>query len=123
MGAALLLLLRGKSDLGWRVLSWITLLRSGWSSRWCRLQCLGAVCQSWRFLEEFPLLRCLPRRAVRPWKFGLCLCHRFFQSFWCMGVACGVRRIGSGRVRCLVQQWIHVLREAFDEFQHFSTLR
>ena len=25
----------------------------------------------------------------------------------------------SGRVRCLVQQWIHVLREALDEFQHF----
>ena len=25
----------------------------------------------------------------------------------------------SGRVRCLVQQWTHVLREALDEFQHF----
>ena len=25
----------------------------------------------------------------------------------------------SGRVRYLVQQWIHVLREALDEFQHF----
>ena len=25
----------------------------------------------------------------------------------------------SGRVRCLVQRWIRVLREALDEFQHF----
>ena len=25
----------------------------------------------------------------------------------------------SGRVRCLVQQWIHVLREALGEFQYF----
>ena len=39
---------------------------------------------------------------------------------WCLGVACGVRRIGSsGRVHCLVQQWIHVLREALGEFHLF----
>ena len=103
MGAALLWLLRGKSGPGWRVLSWSTLLRSGWSSRWCRLP--GAACQSWRLLEEFPLLRCLPHRAVCTWKSGLCPRPRIFQSFWCMGVACGVLCIGfSGRVRFLVQQ-------------------
>ena len=33
-------------------------------SRWCCL-CQGATCQSWRLLEEFSLLRCQPRRAVR----------------------------------------------------------
>ena len=39
---------------------------------------------------------------------------------WCLCVACGVRRIGSfARVRCLVQQWIHVLREALGEFHLF----
>ena len=100
---------------------WV-LVSGGWNaaahSRWCRL-CVGAACQLWRLLEEIPL-RCLPRRAVCTWKTGLCLCPRIFQSFWCMGVACGVRRVGfSGRVRCLVQQWMHVLREALDEFQHF----
>ena len=80
-------------------------LRSWWRHE---QQCVGAAGQLWRLLEEFPLLRCLPRRADRSWKSGLCLRHRFFQSFWCFGVACGVRRIGfSGRVRCLVQQWIH----------------
>ena len=40
MGVALLWLLRGKSGPAWCVLSWSTLSRSGWSSRWCRL-CLG----------------------------------------------------------------------------------
>ena len=45
---------------------------------------------------------------------------RICQSlFWCMGVACGVQRIGFfGRVRYMVQQWIHVLREALDDFFH-----
>ena len=27
-----------------------------WCSRWCRL-CTGAACQSWRLMEEFPVLR------------------------------------------------------------------
>ena len=53
----------------------------GWGaatlSRLCRL-CAGAACQSWRLLEEFPLLRCLPRRAVRTWKTGSPLPSRLF---------------------------------------------
>ena len=60
------------------VLSWSTLVRSGWSSCWCRL-CL-ATSPSWRLLEEFPLLRA-PRRAIHTWKSGLCLRPRIFQSF------------------------------------------
>ena len=36
----------------------------------------------------------------------------------CLGVAFGVRCI---RDACLVQQWIHVLREAFGELHIFST--
>ena len=50
-----------------------------WSSRWGRL-CL-ATSPSWRVLEEFPLPCCLSHRAVRTWKFGLCLRPRIFQSF------------------------------------------
>ena len=42
----------------------------------------GAACQLWRLLEEFPLLRCLPRRLVRTWKYGLCFRPRIFQSSW-----------------------------------------
>ena len=76
--------------------SWSTLLHSGWSGRWCRL-CTGAACQPWRLLEEFPLLRCLPCRVVRTWKSGLCFRPRIFQSFWCLGVACGVSRIFGTR--------------------------
>ena len=38
--------------------------------------------------------------------FGCCL---WSTSYW----------IFRGRVHCLVQQWIHVLREALVEFQHF----
>ena len=45
----------------------------------------------------------------------------------CLGVACGVQRSGFFReilrARHLVRQWIHVLREALDEFLTFSTLR
>ena len=59
----------------------------------------GGACQSWRLLEESPLPRCLPRRAVRTWKSGLRL---LFQSFWCLGVACGVRRIGFFGTRALL---------------------
>ena len=87
-----------------------------WSSCWCRL-CL-ATSPSWRRLEEFPLLRAL-RRAIRTWKSGLCLRPRFFQSFgvWVLPLEYVVF---SGRVLCLVQQWIHVLREAFGELHMLS---
>ena len=91
---------------------------AGLGARWCRL-CVGAACQSWRLMEEFPLPRC---RVVALFALGN-LDSAFAlvsSSPWCMGVACGVRRIGfSGCVRSLVQQWIHVLQEALDEFQHF----
>ena len=55
-----------------------------------------------KLLGEFPHLRRVAARAVRTWKAGLLyFCSRNFQPlFWCMGVACGVQRIGfSGRVR------------------------
>ena len=87
-----------------------------WSSCWCRL-CLASS-QSWRLLEEFPLLRAL-RRAIRTWKSGLFLRPRIFQSFgvWVLPLEYVVF---SGRVLCLVQQWLHVLREAFGELHIFS---
>ena len=55
-----------------------------------------AACQSWRLLKEFSSSTLLCRRAVRTRKSGLCLRSRIFQSFWCMGVSCRVRRIGFG---------------------------
>ena len=60
-------------------------------------------------------------RAVRTWNSGLRLRPRIFQSFgvWVLPVEYAVF---SGRVRCLVPQWIHVLREAFGEF-HMLMLR
>ena len=39
-----------------------------WSSRWCRL-CTGAACQSWRLVEEFPVL-C--GRLVAQFSLGIC---------------------------------------------------
>ena len=56
----------------------------------------AALCQPTVALEEFPLLRRFAR-AVRTWKSGLRLRPRIFQSFWCLGVACGVRRIFGTR--------------------------
>ena len=84
-------------------------MSGGWGaatpSRWCRL-CAGAVCQSWRLLEEFPLLRCLPRRAVRTWKTGhFAFVFVFFSLFWRMGVACGVQRIGFFGRSCVHFTW------------------
>ena len=102
---------------------WSTILRSGWSSRWCRLGA-GAACQSWRLLEEFPLLRCLLCRAVRTWKSGhFSFALVSFSACSCVGVASGVQRIGHFGRSCvhlhLVRRWINVLREALDEFTHF----
>ena len=90
VGAALLWLLRGKSGPGWRVLSWSTLLRSGWSSRWCRL-CLDTS-PSWRLLEEFPLLRASPPCCshLEIWTSPSPSCLSVLR---CLGVASGVRRI------------------------------
>ena len=51
-GCGSLWLLRGKSGPGWRVLSWSTLLRSGWNSRWCRL-CLGPPVSHGGFGKNF----------------------------------------------------------------------
>ena len=70
-------------------------------------------------MEELPIQRCrgVALFALGNQDFAFAL---VYFSPWCMGVACGVRRIGfSGCVRCLVQQWIHVLQESLDEFQHF----
>ena len=92
-----------------------------WSSRWCRL-CTGAACQSWRLMEEFPLLRCLPRRGVRSLKSGhFYFCLRIFQSlFWCMGVACGVQRIGCFGTRALLGSTVDTCSsKALEEFTYF----
>ena len=84
---------------------WSTVSRSGWSSRSCRL-CAGAACQSWRLLEEFPLQRCLLCRAVRTWKSGhFSFALVSFSLFWCMGVACGVQRIGYFGRSCVHCTW------------------
>ena len=56
-------------------------------------------------------------RVVRTWKSGLAFA---LVSFSPSGVCVlPVEYVSSGRVRCLVQQWIHVLWEVLDEFQHF----
>ena len=78
------------------LLLWFTLLPSGLEqllvqtvrgSRLSVMEAFGRISSS-----TLP-----PRRAIRTWKFGLCLRPRFFQSFWCLGVACGVRRIFGTR--------------------------
>ena len=69
-------------------------------------------------MEEFPFLRC---RVVALFALGNLDFAFALVSFspWCFCVACGVRLIGFGMRALLVQQWIHVLQEAFDEFQYF----
>ena len=62
----------------------------------------------------------MPHRAVHAWKSGLCLRPRNFQSFWVWVLPVEYVALDfSRRVRSLVQQWIHVLRESLDEFQLF----
>ena len=83
----------------------------------------AAACQSWRLLEELPLLGCLPLRAVRTWKSGLCLRPRIFQSFWCLGVACGVRRNGFVGTRALLGPTVDTCSTGgFGRILVFSTL-
>ena len=77
-----------------------------WSSCWCRL-CL-ATSPSWRLLEEFPLLRPLAALfAPGNLDFAFALVSFSLSVFGC----CLWSTLYSGRVLCLVQQWIHVLRE------------
>ena len=87
-----------------------------WSSRWCRL-CTGAACQSWRLLEEFPVLRCclvavfalgnldistLPSYlSVLDLVYGCCLWN---TAYWIFRDACATW-FDSGYMF-----WIHVLR-------------
>ena len=52
----------------------------------------------------------------------LLLCPRMFQPFSVFG-CCLWSTAYLGRVRHLALQWIHVLREALDEFHIFSTVR
>ena len=90
--------------------SWSTLLRSGWSSRWCRL-CTGAACQPWMLLEEFTLLRCLPCRAVRTWETGhFSFALVSFSLFWRLGVACEYSVLKFSGDPHLVRQSLLVLR-------------
>ena len=88
-----------------------------WSSRWCRL-CLAAG-QLWRLLEEFPVLRCrlVALFALGNLDFAFTLVSFSPSVFGC----CLWSTSYSGRVRCLVPQWIFCLREALDEFHIFST--
>ena len=76
------------------LLLWFTLLPSASSSRCCRL-CLAA-CQSWRLLEEFPLLRAsAPRYShLEIWTSSS---SSYLSVLWCLGVASGVRRIFGTR--------------------------
>ena len=54
------------------------------------------------YLDIFPLPSNLSDLVL------VCGCGLWSTACWILG-----------RVRCLFQQWIHVLREALDEFQHF----
>ena len=86
------LLLRGKSGALWSaplvypLTQWLGAAAGAGCAR-----VLRSVSQR-KLLEEFPVLRAVCR-VVRTWKSGLRFCPRIFQSFWCMCVACGVRRI------------------------------
>ena len=84
---------------------------------WCFLVCSSGL-PSDPVAWSAGCARRVAARAVRTWKSGLLdLLPRMFQSLlWCLGVACGVLDF-SGDLACsLVRQWIHVLREALDEF-------
>ena len=120
MGAALLWLLRSKSGPAWCVLLLVYPLTQ-WLEQPLLQTVPGAACQSWRLLEEFPLLSCLPCRAIRTWKSGLRLRPRIFESFWCLGVACGVVLV-SGRVRCLGHKVVTCSTGGFGRISVFSTL-
>ena len=123
MGVAIFWLLRGKSGPGWCFFSWSTLLRSGWSSRWCRL-CAGAACQPWRLLEEFPLRRaCLAALfALEIWT--LLLCPRIFQLILAFGCCLWSTAYWIFReiLRAphLVRQWIHVIRGLWKNLHIFN---
>ena len=70
--------------------------------------------------ESFSFFTCRSRRADCTWKSGLLyLCPRFLQSLWVWVLPVEHVFDFSGRERCLVQQWIHMLREALGEFQYF----
>ena len=82
----------------------------------------GAACQSWRLLEEFSLLRCLlvALFAIGNLDFAFAL---VYFSPWCMGVACGVRRIGFG-TRALLGLTVDTCSlRGFGRISSFSTLR
>ena len=86
------------------------------SSRWCRL-CTGAACQPWRSSGRISCSTCYVSRCshLEIWTLPSPLCLSVLLVYGC----CLWSTSYSGRVRCLVQQWIHVLWEALDEFQHF----
>ena len=72
-------------------------------------------------LEEFPLPRRFAR-AGRTWKLDTSPLPSYLSALF--GVGCCLWSTAYlGRERYLVQQWIHVLREALDEFHLFSTVR
>ena len=91
----------------------------GLGAWWCRL-CLGAAGQLWRLLEESPGLRAASSRCLHL-EIWILLSPSFLSVLVLVNWCClWVQRMDfSGRVRYLVQQWIHVLREALDEFLHF----
>ena len=73
-----------------------------------------AACQPWRLLEEFPLQRCLPCRAVRTVEnWTLPLCPRFIQLILAFGCCLWSTAFWIFReiLRAphWVRQWLHVL--------------
>ena len=85
-------------------------------SRWCRL-CTGAACQSWKLLEGISCSTCCVSRCshLEIWT----LPSPSYLSVLLVYGCCLWSTSYSGCVRCLVQQWKHVLRQALGEFQHF----
>ena len=84
--------------------------------------CAGAaLCQPTAVFARISSSTSICSRCSHLENWTLLFFPRIFQHwFGVLGVACGVQRFGffSGRVRYLVQQWIHVLREAFWRILH-----
>ena len=59
-----------RQDWSWLVRSLLVYPLTQWLEQPLVQTVPWAACQSWRLLEEFPLLRCLPCRVVRTWKTG-----------------------------------------------------
>ena len=97
-------------------------LGCGFSQPLCTL-CAGAACQSWRLFGRISSSAfALPRSRCSHWEiWTLRLCPRIFQPlFWCLGVACGVQRIGCfGRSCVLATCGYMFFEKIWNNFSHF----